>query len=578
MAYTSVVDYLKAQGQQSDFSSRSVLAQQKGIQNYTGTAEQNIKLLNILQTPQGSQTPQNTQNPQNTPISTVQTTAPTTDLFAYVDPTTGLRTNTPPTAPVAPPVAPVDTTAPTGSTTTPELPTPTATDTTNAYFTSLQASLDASRKALEDTYKKQLEDLKTKQDEAQKKIDDFNKQQQTLIEGDIKTALTPFRADLEKAERQRLYIDENFEANQKLTNELGTLLTEGNALIEQQRAVTGLAAIRDPRVAKTISDVSARAGVIEAVMNARSGQIAEAYRMIDRSVAAMTADRQDQLNYYSTLLNFYEGKKGIENTKLVNITKDQKDFLSTQIGLLETDLSTAQENADNLKEAMQDPDTALAYAEAGVTLNDTPEQIATKLAAYAYTKEVRATSDDMGRDGYTYLAPGQSVPAGYESQITTDSKGVTKTWIKKQEVKTTGVSAPLSILDVQRYQEAYPEAGVTAGDTEATANGKVAALTAPQDFSDEELRVAATNSKDTEKKTFEETIAEIDSNPIIKNKERAKQIVEEVYGKNQVSTEKTPKSLKSDVKSVNQRVQELGEGFDVGVSNAINSIFNYLFK
>ena len=51
MAYTSIVDYLKAQGKDSSFGARSTLAAQKGIQNYTGTAKQNIQLLGILQTP-----------------------------------------------------------------------------------------------------------------------------------------------------------------------------------------------------------------------------------------------------------------------------------------------------------------------------------------------------------------------------------------------------------------------------------------------------------------------------------------------------------------------------------------------
>lgn len=46
----SVVDFLNKAGQASDFTSRSKLAQQYGIQNYTGTAEQNTKLLTTLKT------------------------------------------------------------------------------------------------------------------------------------------------------------------------------------------------------------------------------------------------------------------------------------------------------------------------------------------------------------------------------------------------------------------------------------------------------------------------------------------------------------------------------------------------
>ena len=45
---TSIVDYLKSQGQDSSYSSRKKLASQYGISNYAGTEEQNIKLLNLV--------------------------------------------------------------------------------------------------------------------------------------------------------------------------------------------------------------------------------------------------------------------------------------------------------------------------------------------------------------------------------------------------------------------------------------------------------------------------------------------------------------------------------------------------
>ncbi len=45
---TSIVDYLKSKGQESSFASRSTLAKEKGISNYTGTSDQNVQLLNTL--------------------------------------------------------------------------------------------------------------------------------------------------------------------------------------------------------------------------------------------------------------------------------------------------------------------------------------------------------------------------------------------------------------------------------------------------------------------------------------------------------------------------------------------------
>lgn len=52
----SVTDYLNSVGQPSDFASRSAIAQKLGIQNYTGTAEQNTQMLNTLRSSQNANT------------------------------------------------------------------------------------------------------------------------------------------------------------------------------------------------------------------------------------------------------------------------------------------------------------------------------------------------------------------------------------------------------------------------------------------------------------------------------------------------------------------------------------------
>lgn len=57
----SVVDYLSSIGKSTDFNSRSSLAKQYGIANYSGTAQQNTELLNKLRANQQSTSPVTTQ-------------------------------------------------------------------------------------------------------------------------------------------------------------------------------------------------------------------------------------------------------------------------------------------------------------------------------------------------------------------------------------------------------------------------------------------------------------------------------------------------------------------------------------
>lgn len=64
---TSIVDYLKSQGQDSSMSARKQLAESLGIKNYSGTYEQNVQMLNSLK---GGGNNETANNPQ--PVQPVQ--------------------------------------------------------------------------------------------------------------------------------------------------------------------------------------------------------------------------------------------------------------------------------------------------------------------------------------------------------------------------------------------------------------------------------------------------------------------------------------------------------------------------
>jgi hypothetical protein len=521
MAYAgnSIVDYLKSVGQASDFTSRSKLAQQYGITNYTGTSEQNLNLLGILNKPTTTTTitPSQTQSYQNqiNEISKqIQTITPQVQAI---------------TAPTATQIQSSQ------AATSPTLPTPTAPTIKEQYTASSLANLENTKKALEDTYQKQLAATQEQMKQSQAKIDELTTQYKDTLE-QAKPLTEPFRANLETSERQRLKVEENYFANQTLVSELETLLTDVNTSLQAEKDITGLASIREPRIAEATNKATARIGVIEATMAARNNQISVAENLIDRTSAAITADRTDKLNYYNTLLSFYDKQLDTEGNKLITLSNDEKTWLKSQVSLLENDLATSQANVENIKQAMQDPDTAMSYAQSGVTLNDTPQEINQKLATYAYSKEVADTSNEMAGKGYTYLVPGQSAPSGTETVSITDSKGNTKQWYKKSEVKTTKSEEPLSILDIQRYQELYPDAGIVAGDTQTIANQKVADLNKPEVKLKNLIKAAKDNGND-----YNTILNEIDNDNTISDKNMAKKIASEVYNLPEITpVEQTP--------------------------------------
>ena len=314
-------------------------------------------------------------------------------------------------------------------------PETTATNIVDSYTNSMLATLQQQRTTLENTYKTQLENTQKKLDEAQKKYDEAVSAEKGILEGGVATATSPFRENLEKAERERLKIEENYFQNQQLVNELDTLLTDIQAQVQAQKNITGLASIRDPRINKAIEDANSRVGVIEAVMASRNNQITVAENLIDRTTQAITADRQDQLTYYNALLSFYDKQVDTEGNKILTLTQDEKDMIANQTKLIENDLATTQANADYIKGLMLDPATAQIVAQSGVTLNDTPEQVSQKFANFAYQEEIVNMNNQMALEGYNYVATPEQLKGknAEDLKYMTDSKGNSRVYYKKPE-------------------------------------------------------------------------------------------------------------------------------------------------
>ena len=98
----------------------------------------------------------------------------------------------------------------------------------------------------------------------------------------------------------------------------------------------------------------------------------------------------------------------------------------------------------------------------------------------------------------------------------------------KPEKKTAAEIAagqPISVLDVARYNELYPEAGVMAGDTEAQANAKVTAINTPE----AKIRNLITAAQ-TAGNSYDTVVKEINTDTTIKDKKTALSIAKEVYG------------------------------------------------
>jgi len=278
---------------------------------------------------------------------------------------------------------------------------PEPTDITN-YTQSIQKELEKQRLELEKQYQTQLETIQKQLEESRKLQEQTIQQQESTIQ-QAEPLTQPFRQDIEEKERERLKVEENYFANQSLVNELDSLLTEINTsnLRDQELIRTGV--ISRTTANKRKENATARVGVIEAVLNARNNQIGTALNFIDRTVNAITQDKQSRLSYLNTLISFYDQARNEQGQKIYQLEKDERDIINKQISLLENDLAQAQKNADYIKELMISPETAQMVADAGITLLDTPEVVNKKLADYSYRQEKIQIANEMEEQGFQFI-------------------------------------------------------------------------------------------------------------------------------------------------------------------------------
>lgn len=319
---------------------------------------------------------------------------------------------------------------------TPALPTPTAPGALQSFFGSTTAQVATAQQQAD-------QQLAQRQTATQTQLDALNKQQSDLSTlqsngmaddlSDVQKA-TQEKQDALTLEQQQY--ENNYNLNQGFLTQMQALVIAGNNQIEQIKELPIASTILTGKTNQTISDIAAQVGSLQTLMSAANGQMAAAKTQLDTTVATVSSVLQDQVDYYTSLQSFYKDQSTSNESQIATLTADQKTYLDQQLSEAQSNLVQVQKNAQALADAMTNPDTALAYNQAGVTVNDTPEQINTKLATYAYSKELSTQSQTMAGNGYTAVIPGQSAPAGSTVTTVIDSKGVSHSYYKAASTNT----------------------------------------------------------------------------------------------------------------------------------------------
>ena len=270
-----------------------------------------------------------------------------------------------------------------------------------------QTELDASRAEI-----KRLQDLqKTEIDKADPTKQEFYDQETRILQN-----------QMDAAELASSKLEEDYLKARALTDELSALNVQANAAIQAVKGQTGLAALLNPRINQTIDDWTGRASVIQAAIAGVDNNINLSYHYIDKAQEDLTVRKNEQIDYYNSVIAFYEKLEVSEEKRETLAISDKKEAAQNIIDMKDAEIANLQVTTDAVKKLMlEDP---IRTAGAGINLaTDDLATISTKLANYDYGQEVIGIKNGMEIDGYE---PIPSADGLEESEITrvTDSRGI----------------------------------------------------------------------------------------------------------------------------------------------------------
>lgn len=305
-------------------------------------------------------------------------------------------------------------------------------------------------------------------------------------------------------------------SNPTQSNEPGAIVAGADAIVQQymQQAATAQSEA-DAEADKLTNEISSLLeGTTGQAVAQMSAEEANQVAAIKKQVADVSAQLASKIAEYNALSAQNEGRPVTMNSIIGSEAQIQR-MKASEIGMLQAHLFGLQGQAAAAQEAA-DRSVELKY-------KDIEQQIKVKQAQLellqpTLKKEEKARAEALNRyyDQQKQLvaeqkAADKSFQAAKISALTRKG-GITAneaaqaeqlfnagrvneafSLLKDRSVassndssSTTKQGAPLSILDVQRYNDTYPDAGVTAGDTEDEANMKIK-ISTQKGFIDEAL-------------------------------------------------------------------------------------------
>jgi len=257
-------------------------------------------------------------------------------------------------------------------------------------------------------YQAQIAESTKRKEEAQKKIDDLEKQRETDVTGRYEEISQPFRKQMEDAGNEEFQLKEKYQKYSTLAQSLTTYadMAYNDLVAEQNRP--GLLSVSQGRQANIKEDYYSKIALTQAAMAGLSDDIAMGRTFIDRGINAVQADRNDELSYLNFVNDLINDKTADAKNELLTATQEEKDAIQNRINIIASEFERVETEKDKVKDYLLD-NSEIAI-KAGVSLADSYDEMVQKVSDYvAKHPEETKTTGSAGSTGKTFTVGNQEI-------------------------------------------------------------------------------------------------------------------------------------------------------------------------
>jgi hypothetical protein len=185
-------------------------------------------------------------------------------------------------------------------------------------------------------------------------------------------------------------IKTNYDTRKTMVDEV-TQLSQmfANELAKPQ--AVGITSVINARMNNTKEQYASRISALQAGISALDGNISLAQTFIDNGINTVNADRTDRLNYLNFVQGLYDQKSSDNKEALLTATEEQKKAIENEISVIKGQIEQTEKNKEFITDLLTG-ENAQTAVKAGVTITDTPDQAAQKIAKYTANN---STGDDF---------------------------------------------------------------------------------------------------------------------------------------------------------------------------------------